>query len=926
MNDENIVGTSVSDTLFGGIASDIIEGLEGNDLIRAQGGDDTVFGGDGRDHIFGGDGDDVLSAGGDSLGGPEEYLKGGDGNDTYVITTSDYRTGVLSETATSGSSDRVVFEGMNFSDFNSIYQDADTNRLFFTFTNDLGQDARIRIQDFQNIESFEFADGSSVTSDQILARVATSAELETRFDWVDDFVPDVSGVVVNLKDLLANLIHDVFDHPLSGPDEYRVGSHAPGGAFLDYSDDAVTGEIFTAPNNYSHNYYQGIVALLSNQDDARFGTSGGDIIFGGGGNDSLNGRAGMDFLSGGSGDDFLDTDLYTGVLTGGIGDDVLQDGHMNDHLFGGAGNDRLNVGLSFDLAAGGDGNDVIVSRSDSGEPDQNFGNLGNLPVYSETGQHGLPFAEGSRVFDHNESAGVDVDDNLFGGAGNDLFVFEFTLSVPVDVSDPAERGQTLDWITLAGRNSYQHDHWVDGIGNDVIHDFEVGSDVVAFVGHTSVIESIDNTVDIDGNGFVDTVITLRSNHVSSMTGDPLAHHNDLLGTVTLLNASLTEADIGTSITVTDIPVHLMNGAYAIENTGVAVVDDYLREEYYDDAGNILDLATIVNSLGAFETMQAGDRLYRLINEGISNFVNGVLVEDRNIFGSETADTIVLDNTGGFVDSGAGDDMIIGSDLSAGQFGRDVLHGGAGDDFIHGGYNSDLLFGGAGNDYLQGGRLFDGTRESDPDKLFGGDGDDVLNGGMQGDELFGGAGNDIIMSGSDIDGSVEYDPSFLIAAGSVQGGLDFEAHAMGDNLFGNSGADTFVFDVLNAQVTQNDGTVSDIHASFGADVIHDFNAGEGDSLIINVHGADPSDVKFEVTDASVNGRSAAVINVISTTADDIYTFDVVETADIDGFSVGEIIIVGQTAAEVEATLGNPNNDEMIFNTFADVMYATDYYLL
>ncbi len=101
----------------------------------------------------------------------------------------------------------------------------------------------------------------------------------------------------------------------------------------------------------------------------------------------------------------------------------------------------------------------------------------------------------------------------------------------------------------------------------------------------------------------------------------------------------------------------------------------------------------------------------------------------------------------YVDAGAGDDTIEGSeerDIILGGSGDDVINGNAGDDWINGGSGDDIVHGNGGLDLLYGGddndQLFG---DEDNDALYGGLGDDELFGLAGNDELFGGAGNDIL---------------------------------------------------------------------------------------------------------------------------------------------------------------------------------------
>ncbi|MEJ2458071.1 MAG: S8 family serine peptidase [Novosphingobium sp.] len=120
-----------------------------------------------------------------------------------------------------------------------------------------------------------------------------------------------------------------------------------------------------------------------------------------------------------------------------------------------------------------------------------------------------------------------------------------------------------------------------------------------------------------------------------------------------------------------------------------------------------------------------------------------------------------------------------ADLIEGQAGDDRMLGYGGDDALYGGTGDDRLSGGAGHDYLNGG--------TGSDTLFGGAGNDHLV-GLAGDDLLkGDAGDDWIEGG-----------------------------AGRDRLYGGIGADTFVFDISERGAQ---------------DILYDFNAAEGDRILI-----------------------------------------------------------------------------------------------
>lgn len=92
-----------------------------------------------------------------------------------------------------------------------------------------------------------------------------------------------------------------------------------------------------------------------------------------------------------------------------------------------------------------------------------------------------------------------------------------------------------------------------------------------------------------------------------------------------------------------------------------------------------------------------------------------------------------------------DDAIAGSftnDLIVSNEGNDFVLGGLGNDIIYSNQGRDILDGGEGNDLLRGGR--------DDDILMGGNGDDILIGDSGRDVLTGGSGADLFVLKADLD--------------------------------------------------------------------------------------------------------------------------------------------------------------------------------
>lgn len=155
----------------------------------------------------------------------------------------------------------------------------------------------------------------------------------------------------------------------------------------------------------------------------------------------------------------------------------------------------------------------------------------------------------------------------------------------------------------------------------------------------------------------------------------------------------------------------------------------------------------------------------------------------------------------------------GNDTLTGGAMRDTILGGDGDDEIRGREGYDLLAGGDGNDRILGD---DNNLSGGSDTIYGGAGDDWLFGGAGNDSIDGNEGNDILLGGAGDD--------------RVNGGVgdDFIFGGLGqDTLTGGPGADRFFISSFSADVS----------------VITDFNASEGDWLVLPGTEFDPADLRL-----------------------------------------------------------------------------------
>ena len=204
---------------------------------------------------------------------------------------------------------------------------------------------------------------------------------------------------------------------------------------------------------------------------------------------------------------------------------------------------------------------------------------------------------------------------------------------------------------------------------------------------------------------------------------------------------------------------------------------------------------------------------------------------QHVFGDGANQYIVLGADDDTLHGGDGDDFVgskTGNDVLYGDEGNDPVQGGEDNALLFGNTGSDLLFGTTGADTLYGGRDTDtlyGGR--DDDALFGNDDADRLHGDDGNDRLFGNTGADLLFGNTGADtlyGGVGNDTLYGGAADDLLFGDLGDDWLFGDlgndTLTGGAGADVFVF---GQRVAEGLGD--------GHDVIADFNAAEGDRILL-----------------------------------------------------------------------------------------------
>lgn len=690
-------------------------------------------------------GDNTLYA----LSGPESYLFGGEGDDTYVVSPGDGQVTINNFRTVSDAEDVLLLNG-EYSAENVTLLRRDTTDLVLRGSDptdevtiiDFFKHDQPRHNALFNIDKVRFGDGTEWLLDDLLKASAESTP----------------------------------------GDDKLYGSNF---------NDAVSGE---------------------NGNDQLFGFDGDDLLDGGAGDDSLSGGEGNDILIGGPGDDFLGDNFGTNtfIYNTGDGNDRIY-GYDGDgsRLVLGSGISVSNVQLSNSSHHHQGYSDLSISFSDQPgniEVDEFFSGGVSTPIEFIEFDDGTiwdwdQIAEqahlGSEVL---SLAGNGQDDHLYGNAaadtlegkgGNDvLYGFIGNDSLLGGGGADYLYGGKGDDILKAGSGD---DHIYAGAGNDLAINGATGNDRYYFGlggGNNSINNNDTDAASIDRIIFLDGVLPEAIDLAKS--GNHLVFHLTQSGeTLTVSNyyrddkskIDLVEFEGGEVWDQALIEQRILLGTDADDSLiGTAGADVLAGQAGNDtlDGGSGNDQLTggvgndlLVGGAGSdhyFYEMGHGDDVVSMQGQTAGDsdrlvFGDGLLAENATLT-KVGGDLLVgfSDQTGSitlqshFVDSQYEIDSIefalgeawdaayinanvIASDAPldlVGSGAADTLQGAGGDDSLDGKGGNDTLLGEGGNDTLIGG--------GGADQLYGGSGADILKGGGGHDRFYGGTGNDILTGG------------------------------------------------------------------------------------------------------------------------------------------------------------------------------------
>lgn len=473
------LSADITASLYGGKDGDFLIAVAGNNFLSGNLGDDILLGGfQGGDVLYGGQDNDqigfVTASGQSNIGVNVSVGVGG------VNQGNNYASGDLGR-------DTIV--GINQGD--SLYGGDDADSIIGVGSRNLlsgdGGNDTLRVQN--PVGSIQFQTGTALVGLTQVSLVGGAGD-DSLYGAIGRF-----GEGLNFMD------------GGDGNDTIRsfaIQDALYGGGGNDLITTATTNQLTTQGPISSLPGFAGQSTLDGGDgNDTLLAAFSTDILLGGTGNDSLSGS--FTLLEGGDGNDTLDGSLFGTnpgqvSLFGGSGNDFIRGvttpGVINIYD-GGSGNDTIIfAGTSDSLVGTVEGNDQI-----SAAPDLNFGvtgvsfvildTLGNNTLVGSDGNDsivsgsGSDFLQGGTVVAAAQTSvgfGDDTviagggDDYLFGGSGKDVLIGDDGIDTLQGFIDP----DTLVGGAGADIFLYQFAVEVSGTSGDFITDFKSGEDKLRF--------------------------------------------------------------------------------------------------------------------------------------------------------------------------------------------------------------------------------------------------------------------------------------------------------------------------------------------------------------------------------------------------------------------------------------------------------------
>jgi len=861
-----IFGRGGNDHLIAGPHTGNIYGGDGNDTIEVH---QNYFGGPGAWGAFYGEaGDDIITVTGDGNGYPYSSAFGGDGNDTITLAGSaSGGAGNDLINASAGAENGINANGDSGDDTLNGNDQADV--LY-------GGSGADTLSGNGGSDSLYSAGDGGYTWDGYLIEQDTGAEHDILFGGDGDdrlsigYGDDADGGT-GTNTLALSLIGATSGVTLNVADLTSGSPYVIGGGTIQ--------NIQNVTHLWGSNYADTLTL------------TGAVVVYGMGGNDTINGTDQADEIHGGTGAD---------TINAGDGDDQI--------YFDGAGETAAGEQIN-----GGAGTDTLVATVVPGTPDDQ--QLISLQGVTLTGIETLKTMFGAQLgITATQIAAVDTFDGMFffeaGGAvslagknginasfnlnaaGNQLDLTGFNSGgfLIIGGSDSADTviGSALsDNIYANGGNDEIHgaagnDTIEGGDGNDIL---DGGADADNMEGGLGddifYVDSLSDSVfENEGEG-TDSVFSSVNFFMAEGLENLTLTGTAVSGGGNSSNNSITGNGVGNSLT---------GGAGNDTLYGNAGNDSLFGNSGNDSLSGGVGNDTLSGSTGD-DLLDGGDDIdtatYAPASAGVS--VNLALAGPQNTVGGGIDTLISIEN-------------LIGSGFA------DTLRGNAGNNSLSGGNGDDRLLGGAGNDTLIGGAGYD--------RMYGGTGDDTYTVSDATDFAYEDEGEGTDLVNATINHQLRANVENLTLGGTAN--LIGEGNELGNVITGNSGANKlYGYDGDDSLIGQ--GGDDHLLGGSGNDTL---NGGTGydrmyggtgdDTYIVN----DTTDYAYE--DAS-EGTDRVIASINHTLRDNVEQLELAGSSDLRGYGNAENnLILGNSGANL--LYGRDGDDSLDGGAGNDIVYG------
>ncbi len=683
---ENILGSNYNDTLTGDSGANTITGGTGNDVLDGGLGNDKLAPGTGDDIADGGAGTDTLDY--SAIGvGTALTITGGMAQGAGSVTGTNINSTFSGMEVINGGQDSDIINLSNWTTGVTVHGGGDQGAEQITGTQ--GDD---QIYMDVNLNSTDVIDGGA--GDDTLHVISNGSEnydgvRSFKYIQFDNATTSVDAVFNNntIFNGQAGTTITVSAPSLQAGQNLSLDASGLGDGYLYITGSAGNDQIMAG--NAGLGTSSGDTVFAGAGDDTIYGYNGADLLKGEDGVDDIFGGEDNDTIYGGAGNDWLNGQMGNDTIYGDDGDDGIEGGAGNDTIYGGAGNDTITDDDGTKALYGGDGDDTFHVANDGANrltsADTVDGGAGSDTLeYWTNGGSVLATTDWSGVVNvetilvkGSGAADVEADEDLCttgqtltinASAMSGTFSFNGadvtgTLNITgSDQDDIIHGGSGNDTINGGGGN----DLLMGRIGNDTL-DGGAGTDTVTYgPASAGVTVNLLAGTASDGYGCTDTLSNIENIKGTMGFGDTLSGN---------AGANVIEGFGG------DDTIHGDDG-----NDVIYAGDG--NDTVYGDAGN----DTVHCGMGN-DTMFGGDGTDTLSFEFSDLDVNVDLAITAPQVGiDEGGRTITIDGFEHLTGSAYSDDLFGNAENNqiTGLGGADKLFGRAGADSLTGGAGNDLF--------------------------------------------------------------------------------------------------------------------------------------------------------------------------------------------------------------------------------------------